>query len=169
MLHPVDYRTASDLLTEAMPTAVRGDSNAPSEQDIQEGYKLFDEAVEAFNNADPERMAAINHYPHIRITGPVVVIWNTPEEYIRSNPRDKLLAKDSQTKFKGWKTSKWEWCKLIQASSETMHFAVAFSRLDESGSRIATFESLRILTKKNGRWGQQVRSSFAGIADGGAY
>jgi hypothetical protein len=50
-----------------------------------------------------------------------------------------------------------------------MHFAVAFSRLDEKGNKIATFESFRILTKKDGRWGQQARSSFAGIADGGAY
>jgi hypothetical protein len=50
-----------------------------------------------------------------------------------------------------------------------MHFAVAFSRLDEQGNPIATFESFRIFTKKNGRWGQQARSSFAGIANGGAY
>lgn len=140
-----------------------------NQEDILEGYRLLDEAVEAFNSCDPLRMAEINHYPHIRITGPTVVIWHSAEEFIQSNAREKLQRKDVSTNFKGWKSSRWEWRKLVQHSAEAMHFAVAFSRLDEHGNTIATFESLRILTKKGDRWGIQARSSFAGIADNGAY
>lgn len=169
MSQPLVSSVDSGALIEAMPCPMTAERTEPPEQDLIEAYRLLDEAVDAFNCADPERMAAVNHYPHIRITGPQVVIWNTPEEYAQSNSREKLLSKDRTTTFSGWKTSQWEWRKLIQHSPETMHFAVAFSRLDADGNKLAMFESFRILTKKNGRWGQQARSSFAGIADGGSY
>ena len=148
---------------------VRDDCASPQKQPLVDGCKLLDEFIGAFNKADPVTFASTNNYPHIRITGPKVVIWNTAEDYIRDNPKESMIAKDTDTKFKGWKTSKWDWRRLIQYSDTTMHFTVAFSRLDGAGKTLATFESFYIITKKDGRWGIQARSSFAGIANGGAY
>lgn len=148
---------------------VRDDCASPSKQPLTVGCKLLDEFMDAFNKADPVAFAAPINYPHIRIAGPKVVVWNTAEEYIRDNPRESMVAKDTDTKFKGWKTSRWDWRRLIQYSDQTMHFTVSFGRLDGAGNVIATFESLYILTNKDGRWGIQARSSFAGIANGGAY
>lgn len=148
---------------------VRDDCKAPTAQPLKDGCHLLDVFIEAFNKADPTAFAATNNYPHIRITGPKVVVWNTAQDYIRDNPKESMIAKDTDTKFKGWKTSKWDWRRLVQYSDQTMHFTVAFSRLDGKGKTLATFESLYIITKKDGKWGIQARSSFAGIANGGAY
>lgn len=149
--------------------AVRDDCASPKQAPLTDGCKLLDAFLVAFNEADPVAFAAANHYPHIRVTGPKVVIWNSPEEYARDNPKESMIAKDTDTKFKGWKTSKWDWRRLVQYSDTTMHFTVAFSRLDGQGKTLATFESLYVLTRKNETWGIQARSSFAGIANGGAY
>jgi hypothetical protein len=153
----------------ASPTPVRDDCKAPTVQPLKDGCELLDVFIGAFNKADPVTFAATNNYPHIRITGPKIVIWNTAEDYIRDNPKESMIAKDTDTKFKGWKTSKWDWRRLVQYSDQTMHFTVAFSRLDGEGKTLATFESLYVITKKDGKWGIQARSSFAGIANGGAY
>jgi len=93
------------------------------------------------------------------------LVKSMPETHSRA----KLLSKGETTSFKGWETTVWLTRNLIQRSEETMHFAVTFTRQDAQGQEIAIFEALWILTKDNGRWGVQARSSFAGIADGGAY
>jgi len=140
-----------------------------NDRDLTAALKLLDACFEAFNSADADKRAGLNNYPHVRITGATVKIWHTREEYARDTSRAKLLSKGKTTSFKGWETTVWLTRNLIQRSEETMHFAVTFTRQDAQGQEIAIFEALWILTKDNGRWGVQARSSFAGIADGGAY
>jgi hypothetical protein len=141
----------------------------PGDTDLLAACELLDRAVAAFNGAEAETRAGLNHYPHVRITGPKVTAWATPEDYARDTSREKLLRKGESTEFKGWTSTEWTSRLLIQRSEETMHFAVTFSRLDDTAVPLAVFESFWVLTKKDGRWGIQARSSFAGIADRGAY
>jgi len=42
-----------------------------------------------------------------------------------------------------------------------VHFEVVFSRYKADGSKYATYQSLWIVTQRDGTWGVQARSSFA--------
>ena len=126
-LSPVSAQTARD------------DCAKPDKQLLAEGCKLLDEFMAAFNDSDAEKFAATNNYPHIRITGPKVTIWNTAADYMRDNSRAELLAKETHPKFPGWKISKWDWRRLVQQSDETLHYAVQFSRVDAAGKAVSSF------------------------------
>jgi hypothetical protein len=50
---------------------------------------------------------------------------------------------------------------MRQNDATKVHFDVVFSRYKADGSKAATYQSLWIVTKKDGQWGVQARSSFA--------
>ena len=123
------------------------------------GMKAMDEFMTTFNSGDPMAWAQTLNFPHVRLAGGKVQIWNTPEEYAHDN--DVRVLKDKS----GWGYSKWDWCKVIQAEDDKIHIAVSFSRYSAEGTKIVSFESFYIITNVNGHWGAQFRSSFAGVID----
>jgi hypothetical protein len=50
---------------------------------------------------------------------------------------------------------------MRQNNTTKVHFDDVFSRYKADGSKAATYQSLWIVTKKDGQWGVQARSSFA--------
>ena len=60
-----------------------------------------------------------------------------------------------------WDRSEWTRREIIQSSSEKVHVAASFARFRKDGSKIATFDSLYILTFEGERWAIKGRSSFA--------
>lgn len=123
----------------------------------QAGLKALDEFLETFNSGDPKAWAATMQYPHVRLAGGKVQVWNTPEEYARDNDVSALREKSN------WGYTVWDWRKMVQADPEKLHFAVQFSRYTPDHKKIVSFESFYILTKVHGRWGTQFRSSYAGV------
>lgn len=123
----------------------------------QIGMAALDEFIETFNSGDPLRWAKTLHYPHVRLAGNSVQIWNTPEEYARDNDVATL------GKASGWGYTKWDWRRLVQADDEKLHVAVQFSRYTPEHKKIVSFESFYIITSQDGRWGTQFRSSYAGV------
>lgn len=67
---------------------------------------------------------------------------------------DRLKRED------GWRRSAWDERRLAQWNEEKAHFALSYTRYREDGSVIGKYESLYILTLKDGSWGVQARSSF---------
>ena len=126
----------------------------------QAGLKALDEFLETFNSGDPMAWAKTMQYPHVRLAGGKVQVWNTPEEYARDN--DVRALRDQS----GWGYTVWDWRKMVQADPEKLHFAVQFSRYTPEHKKIVSFESFYILTKVEGRWGSQFRSSYAGVIVG---
>ena len=124
----------------------------------KEGLAALDEFMVTFNSGDSLTWAKTLHYPHVRLAGGKVQIWNTPEDYARDNDLSALAKKSS------WGYSVWDWRKLVQADPDKMHFAVQFTRYTPDHKKIVSYESFYILTKTNGKWGTQFRSSYAGIA-----
>jgi hypothetical protein len=49
----------------------------------------------------------------------------------------------------------------VQASGGKVHVDTRFTRYRKDGSKIASYESLYVLTKEGGKWGVKLRSSFA--------
>ncbi len=120
------------------------------------GCQSLDAFMSAFNSRDSLKWAQTLNYPHVRIAGNDVLVWQTPEEYAQANDLEKLAAS-------GWHHSKWDWRHLVQSSDDKLHFTVQFSRYDDQNRRLVSYESFYILTRKDGRWGVQARSSYAGV------
>ncbi len=74
-------------------------------------------------------------------------------------PLEEVLA--YLTKKEGWQHSTLDSLEVIHISKIKVHFNIQFSRYKADGSRYAVYKSLWIMTKENGRWGIQARSSYA--------
>ncbi len=146
----------------AKPEKSEDDCTRPSKSSaLITGCKVLDDFMTGFNSRDSLKWAQTLNYPHVRVAGSEVIVWNTPEDYAKAND----LQQFAKT---GWNHSQWDWRRLVQSSDDKLHFLVQFSRYNDAGKPVAAYESLYILTKKNNHWGVQARSSFAGIAIPGA-
>jgi len=116
--------------------------------------KTVDDFLRALNAHDAELAKFLLHYPHVRIVGNNVVIWNGPDEY---NIRiDWLGAAEA------WNQVELSFCTVRQDSEDMIHFEIEFSALDAGRLRSMTYKSFWIVTNKDGRWGIQSLSTIPG-------
>ena len=123
----------------------RSDANA---------MRVLDEFMAAWNARDPGRLAATCNFPHVRIAGGRLTIWQTPSEFEKEHLSSVPLQRN-------WHYSSWDGRKVVQSSNDKVHLALSFTRYDAKGIKIATYQSLYVVTKQDGHWGVQARSSFA--------
>ena len=128
---------------------------AADEDPVAAAMKSLDDYMEAFNARDAKAWAATLNYPHIRIASGTVVISQTAEEYASRMDFDAFAERF------GWDHSKWDKREVINAQADKVHFNTTFSRYNKAGEKIATYDSLYIVTKQDGHWGTLARSSFA--------
>ncbi len=108
---------------------------------------------EAFNARDQEKIRDAFHFPHVRFaSGRVAVIEKRSAFH---TPFDRLIAAE------GWHHSTLDSAEVVHEGQDKVHFDVRFSRYKEDGSRYAEHRSLWILTREDGHWGVQGRSSYA--------
>ncbi len=113
----------------------------------------LDRFMAALNAYDAAAMDAAMHFPHIRIAGGTVKVYDKPG----SNPMDLF---DKLKKEDNWSRSAWNERKIVQGSESKMHMALTYTRYRADGSTLGVYESLYVLTLIEGRWGIQARSSF---------
>jgi hypothetical protein len=114
---------------------------------------VLDRFMTALNAHDAAAMDATMHFPHIRFAEGRIKVY----ESAGSNPMDlfaRLQAED------GWEYSAWRTRKLVQFSDTKAHIALSYTRFRGDDSVIGIYESLYVLTRVNGNWGIQMRSSF---------
>jgi hypothetical protein len=108
----------------------------------------------AFNARDNEALKKTLNYPHVRINeAGAVNIWKDASE---AGTNFDGLAKNE-----GWARSSLDSVTMRQHDEVKVHFEVVFSRYKADGTKYATYQSLWVSTKKDGKWGIQARSSFA--------
>ncbi len=107
----------------------------------------------AFNARDDEAQRATMHFPHVRLASGRVRVTERAEDF--ATPFERLAEAE------GWDHSTLDACELVHEGPDKVHFAVTFSRYSSDGTRYATHRSLWVVTKIDGRWGVQARSSFA--------
>ena len=130
-----------------------GDCAQPNpEPFLAKGCAALDDFLAAVNARDDPALAKTLNYPHVRLASEVRV-WNTSADYALSSEIGQLPA--------GWGHSTWDYRRLVQKSDTKLHFLVQFTRYTDGGQRIASYESLYVITFKDGHWGVQARSSFA--------
>lgn len=114
---------------------------------------VLDRFMRALNAHDATGLDATMHFPHVRFAEGRIKTYDTPG----SNPMDlfdRLRAEDD------WKYSTWRTRELVQFSDAKAHVALSYTRFRSDGSVIGIYESLYVLTKVDGAWGIQMRSSF---------
>lgn len=115
--------------------------------------KAMDDYIDGLNRGDEAAVNAACHFPHVRLAGGKVAVWQ--------NAGDYKLADFKARAGDGWHHSTWDERTPIHAGENKVHLKVKFSRWRADNSLIGTFETIYIITRLNGRWGIQARSSFA--------
>lgn len=132
--------------------------HAWSEQDnknaIDEAMLVLDSFMHNFNLRDMKTWSETLNYPHVRFAGSEVTVWDTKEEYSAIDIFDGLAST-------GWHHSAWLSRKVTLASENKVHISTIFQRYDENNNPLKQYQSLYIVTNKDGHWGVQARSSLA--------
>lgn len=120
--------------------------------EIAAAQERLDAFMTAFNARDIPAYEATFNFPHVRFASNKVTIINPgfhkPEMFIRG----ALTL---------WDHSAWQRREVIHAGPDKVHLDTRFSRFRKDGTVIGGFDSIYIVTRLDGRWGIQGRSSFA--------
>ena len=95
------------------------------------------------------------HFPHIRLWENKFSVFKDAEDFLKGY--------DIQTenlKKEGWNHTVTLDIKAVQSEKEKVHLLLHQSRRNKNGEEYHNFQTLWILTKIDGRWGIQFRSSF---------
>ena len=125
-----------------------------NDEAIAGAIAALDEFMSTFNARDPQRWAQSLNYPHVRFASGSVTVWDSAEEFAQTDSFNRLAAI-------GWGHSHWLTRDIVLVSPEKVHIATKFQRFNDSNESIGTYESLYIVTKVDGHWGTQARSSLA--------
>lgn len=125
---------------------------APYVTEIATAQERLDTFMAAFNARDPQVFETTFNFPHVRFASGKVTVINpghyTPEMFSRG-----ALAE--------WDHSAWQRREVIHAGPDKVHLDTQFARYRRDDSLIGGFDSIYIVTRVDGRWGIQARSSFA--------
>jgi hypothetical protein len=122
---------------------------------ITEARAVMDGFMAAFNAEDADALRTRwFHFPHVRLHSGRVTVMATPADL-------RMAVWDRAGQSEGWGRSAWDYVEVIDAGPEKVHFRVQFTRYRPDGSPIGSYRSLYIVTRIDGRWGIQARSSWA--------
>ena len=121
---------------------------------IENAMQVLDSFMTSFNARNMEEWSETLNYPHVRFAGSEVTLWNTKDEYSSIDIFERLSST-------GWHHSAWLSRKVILVSKNKVHISTIFERYDENNNPLKQYQSLYIVTNKDGHWGVQARSSLA--------
>ncbi len=108
--------------------------------------------IAALNAGKEEALAATLHFPHYRLSGGKLKVWDGPEDY---------LADFHARAGDGWHHSAWDSLDVIAAEPDKVHLDVSFTRYREDNSVLGKFRTLWVIAEIEGVWAAQLRSTFA--------
>jgi len=114
----------------------------------------LDRFMHAFNDQDIKAWAATLHYPHVRFASSQVMIYDSAATF-----QDRSVFPALQAA--GWHHSLWTSRTITLSSDTKVHIDTEFERQNADNHTIGRYRSLYIVTKKDGHWGIQARSSLA--------
>ena len=113
---------------------------------------VLERHIAGLNAQDPAAVADTLHFPHYRLSGAGMRTWESPERYF-----DDFRARAGGD----WHHSAWDFRNVIASSADKVHLDVQFTRYRRDGSAIASYRSIWVVTRIDGKWAAQLRSSFA--------
>jgi len=130
-----------------------GSSGDRSDAEIQSALDVMDAHITALNARDEEGVAATLHFPHFRLVGADLQVWETPDHYF-----DDFRIRAGRD----WFRSEFQDIKVLSASPDKIHLDARVVRFNADGEVISDFRSLWIISREQGSWAAKFRSSFAG-------
>jgi len=121
---------------------------------INNAMQVLDSFMYSFNARDMNSWSETLNYPHVRIAGGKVTVWDTKEEYSATNVFNRLTAT-------GWDHSAWLSKDVVLVSKNKVHISTVFQRYDKNNNPMKKYQSLYVVTNDEGHWGVQARSSLA--------
>jgi hypothetical protein len=115
-----------------------------------EARRVIEAYFPLFSRRDVGLLSVVN-FPHIRVTGSKTVIIPSAKEW----KGDPTPLEDY------WHHSALDSMTFVQSGPDKVHALVVFSRFKADGQRYVSYPTLWIVTKIDGHWGIQVRSTFA--------
>jgi len=119
----------------------------------QQALAVMEAHIVALNNHNPDALADTLHFPHYRLTGSSMKIWDNPANYFADF---RARAGD------GWHHSLFNDINIVHSVSNKVHLDVEVKRFDENNILLVNFRSLWVITCIESKWAAQFRSSFAG-------
>ncbi len=123
------------------------------DEPLKKSLSVLDAYMAGLNHGDEVAVNAACNFPHVRIAGGKVLVWQKRGDYKIADFRAR--AGD------GWARSRWDERTPIHVGADKVHLKVKFSRFRADGSVLSEFETIYIVTNQDGHWGIQARSSFA--------
>lgn len=120
--------------------------------EIAAAQACLDAFMVAFNKRDMTAWEATFNFPHVRFASGKVTILQ---------PGQQSPDMFSAGALADWDHSEWARRDVITAGPDKVHINTRFNRFRKDGSLISGFDSIYIVTRVNGHWGIQGRSSFA--------
>lgn len=142
------------LLHALLLTAAGAQAQTEHDEAVAGAMAALDEFMSTFNAKDPQGWAQSLNYPHVRFASGSVTVWDSAEEFAQTESFKRLAAI-------GWDHSHWLSRDVVLVSPAKVHIATKFQRFNASNESIGIYESLYIVTKVDGHWGTQARSSLA--------
>lgn len=117
-------------------------------------FKVMQDHIDALNARNEQAIAATLHFPHFRLSGTKLQVWDTPDSYF-ADFRARAGA--------DWARSDFANLHAVQSARDKVHICTDVLRFSAAGQRIAAFPSLWVITLQEGRWAAKFRSSFAAL------
>jgi hypothetical protein len=125
---------------------------AETDDNVAAARAVMDAHLAGLNARDEVAIAASLHFPHYRLSGGRMRVWETPDAYFAD-----FLARAGE----GWDHTVWDSLDCLAAGPDKVHLDVRFTRYRADGSALGSFRSLWVIARLGGKWAAQLRSSFA--------
>ena len=123
-----------------------------SQKAISAALEVMDRHLLALNEQNTLELAETMHFPHFRLVGTRLKVWETADLYF-----DDFRARAGES----WAYTKLASITPISATANKVHLDIRVNRFDTRDQLIADFKSIWVITKINRVWAAQLRSSFA--------
>ena len=118
--------------------------------------KTIEKFMSYLNSGNNSGLYNTIHTPHVRISENGVRIYNNLQELQENYLKDFVdRAGDS------WHHTVLDSTEVLHNSQNKVHVYIQWTRFDANDLLLATHKALWIMTRVDGRWGVQARSSFA--------
>jgi hypothetical protein len=125
------------------------------EAEIAAAREAMDGFMAAFNAEDAQAIRERwFHFPHVRFHSGKVTVMERPEDFFNLVWRREGSDAD-------WGHTRFDLVEPVDAGPDKVHFRVRFTRHRRDGTPIASYPSFYIVTRIQGRWAIQGRSSWA--------
>ena len=126
--------------------------NMPEDEAVTAALAVLDAHIAALNSREQTAVVATLHFPHIRLSGSALKIWETKDSYFAD-----FLARAGGE----WHHSAFANIRLLRASGSKVHLDAEIRCFTVGDRLITSFRSLWVITDEGGRWAAKMRSTFA--------